>query len=66
MGKSFKNITLCAAGKFGENTEKIPVWVKANGGTYSKTLDETVTHLLTSKEAFKKNGDLGKLLNETK
>jgi hypothetical protein len=58
MGKSFRNITLCAVGSLGEITDKIPNWVKANGGTFSKGLNDAVTHLVTTKEAFKQNGNI--------
>jgi hypothetical protein len=59
MGKPFKGITICTVGKFGENTDKIPHWINANGGNYSKSLNDSVTHLVTSEEAYKDGGDTG-------
>lgn len=59
MGKSFKNITVCAIGKFGENTDKIPLWMNANGGSYAKNLNDSVTHLVISEDAYKENGEIG-------
>ncbi|KAL1969433.1 hypothetical protein VTN77DRAFT_8871 [Rasamsonia byssochlamydoides] len=55
MGKSFKKIHACAVGSFGDNTEKIPQWIKANGGVYSKEIDDSVTHLIATEAAVKKN-----------
>ena len=59
MGKSFKRITVCTVGKFGDNTDKIPLWMNANGGTYSKILDDSVTHLVVTEEAYKVNSGIG-------
>jgi hypothetical protein len=61
MGKSFKKIRLCSAGNFGDSTEKIPQWVKANGGTYSKDVDSSITHLVVTEAAFKKNIEIGNM-----
>lgn len=61
MGKTFKHINACSAGNFGDNGDKIPQWIKANGGTYSKEITKDVTHLITTEAAFKKNVEVGKL-----
>ncbi|PYH98586.1 hypothetical protein BO71DRAFT_426032 [Aspergillus ellipticus CBS 707.79] len=53
MGKTFKNIYACSVGKFDGNADKIPQWVRANGGRYSKDISEEITHLIASKEAYK-------------
>ncbi|KAI9038782.1 BRCT domain protein [Aspergillus affinis] len=55
MKDPFKKVHLCSFGHFGGNGEKIPQWVKANGGEYSKNVSQGVTHLITTIEAFKKN-----------
>jgi hypothetical protein len=59
MGKSFKHITVCTVGKFGDNTDKIPLWMNANGGTYSRVLDDSVTHLVVTEDAYKVNSGIG-------
>ncbi|PWY77493.1 hypothetical protein BO70DRAFT_294673 [Aspergillus heteromorphus CBS 117.55] len=53
MGKTFKNIHACSAGKFDVNADKIPQWIRANGGHYSKDIGDEITHLIVSKEAYK-------------
>ncbi|EAW07525.1 BRCT domain protein [Aspergillus clavatus NRRL 1] len=55
MGKTLQKIHGCAAGKFGKDGDKIPQWIRANGGTFSKDVTDRVTHLVTTKEAFEKN-----------
>ncbi|GKZ26182.1 hypothetical protein AbraIFM66951_010054 [Aspergillus brasiliensis] len=53
MGNTFKNIHASSFGKFDGNTDKIPQWIRANGGQYSKDISKDLTHLITTKEAFK-------------
>ncbi|KJF60633.1 BRCT domain-containing protein, variant [Coccidioides immitis RS] len=36
MGKSFHKVTVCIAGTFGAQNDKIKQWVEVNGGTFSK------------------------------
>lgn len=55
MGKTFKNIHACAIGRFPVNGDKIPQWILAHGGTFSKDVTEDVTHLITTRETFAKN-----------
>ncbi|GFF51874.1 hypothetical protein IFM61606_05973 [Aspergillus udagawae] len=55
MGKTFKNIHACAVGRFPVNGDKIPQWIRAHGGTFSKGVTEDVTHLITTKDTFEKN-----------
>lgn len=59
MGKSFQKVNACCAGNFGENSEKIPQWLRANGGTYSKEMNSDITHLITTESAFKRNVEPG-------
>lgn len=59
MGKTFQKIHGCSVGNFEGNTEKIPQWIKANGGQYSKDVTDQVTHLIATKQAYKKNVDAG-------
>lgn len=60
MGKTLAKIHACSAGNFGSNSIKIPQWVKANGGQYSTSVDGSVTHLITTVEAYKKGVEAGK------
>lgn len=56
-------------GNFENNGDKIPQWIKANGGKYTKDITAEVTHLITTKEAYKKNveaGNLSPLYNDSK
>ncbi|PWY81216.1 BRCT domain protein [Aspergillus eucalypticola CBS 122712] len=55
MGKTFKNIHASSFGKFDGISDKIPQWIRANGGQYSKDISKNITHLITTKEAFKDN-----------
>lgn len=59
MGKTFKNIHACAIGRFPVNGDKIPQWILAHGGTFSKDVTEDVTHLITTRETFAKNVEAG-------
>ncbi|KAJ5975730.1 hypothetical protein N7481_009437 [Penicillium waksmanii] len=54
MGKTFEKIRLCSVGKL-QDADKIPQWVRANGGDYTKSIDSRTTHLVTTKEAYKQN-----------
>ncbi|KAL4895902.1 hypothetical protein BDV59DRAFT_199876 [Aspergillus ambiguus] len=55
MGKSFEKIHASSAGFVGGTGRKIVQWVRANGGKYSKDVDDKVTHLITTTKAFKEN-----------
>ncbi|KAK1146474.1 hypothetical protein N8T08_002903 [Aspergillus melleus] len=55
MKDPFKKVHVCSFGHFGGDGDKIPQWVKAHGGQYSKNVSQGVTHLITTMEAFKKN-----------
>ncbi|KAJ5833833.1 hypothetical protein N7474_002144 [Penicillium riverlandense] len=60
MGKSFEGIYACSTGRFEDgNGEKIPQWIRNNGGQYSKAMHTGVTHLITTKEAFLKDAPAG-------
>ncbi|KAL4786348.1 hypothetical protein BJX76DRAFT_355253 [Aspergillus varians] len=56
MAKTFRKIHASSFGNFGSNTSKIPQWITANGGTYSKNISNEVTHLIATKESFEQNG----------
>lgn len=59
MGKSFQKIDASSVGNFGDNTDKIPQWIRANGGVYVKEIDDSVTHLVATEAAVKKNVEAG-------
>lgn len=65
MGKTFQKVHGCSIGSFEGNGDKIPQWIRANGGSYSKDMNSEVTHLITTKEAYKKYVGAGKLLLES-
>lgn len=54
MGKGFKDVHVSFIGGH-ENSDKIPQWVKAHGGTFSREMNDNVTHLIASESAVKKN-----------
>ncbi|GCB22750.1 hypothetical protein AAWM_05635 [Aspergillus awamori] len=64
MGKTFKSIYASSFGKFDGNSDKIPQWIRANGGQYSKDISKEITHLITTKEAFKDHAEAGNLKNQ--
>ncbi|CAI7614289.1 unnamed protein product [Penicillium glandicola] len=56
MGKPFQRIHASIVGKFESGIgEKIPQWIRANGGQFSRDVSLRVTHLIATKEAFKSN-----------
>ncbi|KAL4915911.1 hypothetical protein BDW62DRAFT_117512 [Aspergillus aurantiobrunneus] len=55
MGKTFQKIHASSVGSFENNTNKIPQWITANRGTYSKEITGDTTHLVATKEVFKGN-----------
>ncbi|EFE34289.1 BRCT domain protein [Trichophyton benhamiae CBS 112371] len=57
MGRTFKNITVSVTGEFGPISDKFKQWVEANGGSFSKEVNSGVTHLLSTKGAFKANNN---------
>ncbi|EFE41237.1 BRCT domain protein [Trichophyton verrucosum HKI 0517] len=57
MGRTFKNITVSVTGEFGPISDKFKQWVEANGGSFSREVNSGVTHLLSTKGAFKANNN---------
>lgn len=62
MGKTFKDVNVSFVGSH-EHGDKIPQWLKANGGTFSREINENVTHLIASTSAVKKNVEAGMSLS---
>jgi hypothetical protein len=61
MGRTFQRIHASIAGKFDGNLrDKIPQWIRANGGQFSRDVNLSVTHLIATKQAYKENAPLGR------
>jgi twin BRCT domain len=61
VGKSFRKINLAHTDDFGPKNDKIRLWVINNGGTFSKELNDGVTHLVCSRKAWKGYHNVGEL-----
>lgn len=62
MGRQpLKRFTIAVTGNFGEqrSSEQMRKWIHANGGTFASDISPDVTHLVSSKEHFKKNVAMG-------
>lgn len=63
MGKPFQKVHASMVGKFEDGVgEKIPQWIRANGGQFSRDVNSRTTHLIATKEAFKINAIPGILI----
>ncbi|KAJ5682475.1 hypothetical protein N7462_005640 [Penicillium macrosclerotiorum] len=62
MGKTFDKIHACCVGNLAYK-DRIPQWIRANGGKFSVEVDNTVTHLITTRKAYK---DKEKLVQDAK
>lgn len=60
MGTTLKRIRVSVVGKV-KDAEKIPGWMRENGGAYSKAVSHNVTHLIASEDAYKGNVEAGEL-----
>ncbi|CAG8943637.1 unnamed protein product [Penicillium salamii] len=61
MGRTFQKIHCAMVGRFEEGIkEKIPQWIRANGGQFSRDINPMVTHLIATEEAYKDNVSLVK------
>ncbi|KAF2851840.1 BRCT domain-containing protein, partial [Plenodomus tracheiphilus IPT5] len=47
-------LVLATAGTLPHDTSQIKKWIEVNGGTYTSTATKHTTHLIASKEAYKK------------
>lgn len=56
-----KRIRVSVVGKV-KDAEKIPGWMRENGGAYSKAVSRNVTHLIASEDAYKENVEAGELI----
>ncbi|CAG7916535.1 unnamed protein product [Penicillium olsonii] len=59
MGRTFQRVHYALVGKFDDGIkEKIPQWIRANGGQFSRAVNSNVTHLIATEQAYKDNGSL--------
>lgn len=61
MGATLKRIRVSVVGKV-KDAEKIPGWMRENGGAFSKAVSRNVTHLIASEDAYKANVEAGRLV----
>ena len=61
MKHPLKSFVIAVTGDFGTDRsfEKIRQWIQVNGGVFSYDINAQVTHLVCSKEYFRKNRGLG-------
>jgi len=50
-------LTIAVVGTHPHDTKQIKAWIERNGGKYSAKINKSVTHLIASKEAYKKPAD---------
>lgn len=63
MGKTFNKIVACSTGDHpGSQNEHIKKWVENNGGRFTKELDDEVTHLICSKQAWQRYHEIGEFV----
>ena len=68
MGKQpLKRLTIAVTGDFGEqrSVEQMRKWIHVNGGKFAYDVSAEVTHLVCSKEHFKKSVTMGKTYSTT-
>ena len=56
-----QRFTIAVTGDFGPKRthEKMRQWVEKNGGTFAKDVSKNVTHLVCSKDHYKRNTPMG-------
>jgi hypothetical protein len=54
MGNGFKKVKVSFVGLH-KDSDKIPRWLKAHGGEYSREIDDSVTHLIATESAMENN-----------
>ena len=62
MKDPLKKCTIAVSGDFGKarTMDKLRQWIEMNGGTFATKIDCNVTHLVCSKEHYKKSVAIGK------
>jgi hypothetical protein len=63
-----KNLVITSVGDHGagKGNEQLKRWVEANGGRWQPRVSKNITHVICSKEAWKKNAEAGALIVITK
>ena len=61
MKDPFKKVVLAATGDFGKDRsdQKIKQWVERQGGKYTSKIGPEVTHLVASKDHYKRSAKMG-------
>ena len=61
MKQPFKPFTIAVTGDFGEarTHDKIKQWIEANGGNFTLKISAEATHLVCSREHYKKQVAMG-------
>ncbi len=61
MKTPLKKFTIAVTGEFGElrTHDKMKQWIEANGGTFATKISAKVTHLVCSREHYKKSVAIG-------
>ena len=67
MKDPMQRFTIAVTGDFGHKRthDKMRQWVQKNGGTWSKDINNNVTHLICSKEQFKRKTPMGSSMLRT-
>ena len=62
MKQPFKKFTIAVTGDFGANRghDQMKNWITRNGGRFTTEISSGVTHLICSKEQYKKDVLMGK------
>lgn len=61
MKQPFKKLTIAVTGNFGANRghDQMKNWITRNGGKFTTEISSGVTHLICSKEQYKKDVLMG-------
>ena len=57
-----KGLVISVSGDVGPRPDQLRKWVEANGGKWLPHVSKGVTHLICSKEHWKKSNEAGKLV----
>jgi hypothetical protein len=55
-----KNLVITSVGDVGYRPEQLRKWVEANSGRWVTTVTKNLTHLICSKECWKRGNEAGK------
>jgi hypothetical protein len=60
MGKCLQKLVITSSGDVGHKPDQLRKWVEANGGRWVGKMQGDVTHMICSKDHWKKNAVAGK------